>query len=341
MSRVIAVVLTYNRKELLKRCLEALQQQTRPCDDVIVINNASADGTLEMLESGEHEGIHIYTLKKNMGAAGGFNVGFRMGYENGADHVWMMDDDVIPQPTALEELLEADAILEKKGLERAYLLSMAYTEGGQVTNTPQLSEMRNQAGYPSWPEELQDGLAAVGSGTFVSILIPRRTLDDYGLPISSMFIWGEDAEYTLRITREAPGYLVGSSKVAHIRHGGGSINIVNEDNPARINYYKNYVRNNIYIATKYKTRRRVASILFNNFWLSGKLLFKGKFKKSYIVCAGITQSLWFRPVTERIDSPFDDSLMTKSTTDRQERAEDGTGSESEPDAFPGLGYAHQ
>ncbi len=312
MSRVIAVVLTYNRKELLKRCLEAIQHQTRPCDDVVVINNASIDGTLEMLESDEYAGIHVYTLKKNVGAAGGFNAGFRMGYENGADHVWMMDDDVIPLPTALEELLEADTLLEQKGLKRAYLLSTAYTEEGQVTNTPQPSDMRNQAGYPSWPQELEHGLAAVSSGTFVSILLPRRVLDEYGLPVSSMFIWGEDAEYTLRITREVPGYLVGSSKVAHIRHGGGTISIVKENNPVRINYYKNFVRNNIYIARKYKTRRRVVSIVFKNFWLSGTMLVKGQFRKAYVVCMGVIQSFWFNPELESVDSDYDPKLIKKS-----------------------------
>ena len=315
MSRVIAVVLTYNRKELLKRCLEAIKHQTRPCDDVIVINNASTDGTLEMLENGEHGGIHVYTLQKNVGAAGGFNSGFRMGYENGADHVWMMDDDVIPQPTALEELLNADALLETKGRRRAYLLSTAYTEEGYVTNTPQLCDMRNHAGYPSWPEELQHGLVAIGSATFVSILLPRSVLDEYGLPISSMFIWGEDAEYTLRITRESPGYLVGSSKVAHIRHGGGTISIVNEKNPVRVKYYKNFVRNNMYIARKYKTRRRVASIFFHNFWLAGKMLLRGHFRKAYVISGGFIQGLWFNPEKDSIDSEYDATSIKKSQSE--------------------------
>jgi dTDP-4-dehydrorhamnose reductase len=341
MSRVIAVVLTYNRKELLKRCLEAIQLQTRPCDDVIVINNASTDGTLEMLESGEHEGLHVYTLKKNVGAAGGFNAGFRMGYENGADHVWMMDDDVIPQPTALEELLEADAFLEKKGRKRAYLLSTAYTEEGQITNTPQLNYMRNQAGYPDWPAELQHGLAAVGSGSFVSILVPRRVLDEYGLPISSMFIWGEDAEYTLRITRDAPGYLVGSSKVAHIRHGGGTISIVKETNPIRIGYYKNFVRNNIYVARTYKTRRRVASIFFKNFWLAGKMLLKGKFKKACVISAGVLQGMWFHPEQESIDSQYDYTSINKSqSTGERGIVESESIEENKSDMFE-IRYARQ
>lgn len=341
MSRVIAVVLTYNRKELLKRCLEAIQLQTTPCDDVIVINNASTDGTLELLEKGEYEGIHVYTLKKNVGAAGGFNAGFRMGYEHGADHVWMMDDDVIPEPTALEELLKADALLERKSRKRAYLLSTAYTEEGQVTNTPQLCDMRNQAGYPSWPDELQHGLAAVGSATFVSILVPRRTLDDYGLPISSMFIWGEDAEYTLRITRDAPGYLVGKSKVAHIRHGGGTISIVKETNPVRIKYYKNFVRNNIYNARKYKTRRRVVSIFFNNFWLAGKMLLNGQFGKAYVISAGVIRGVWFNPEKESIDSEYDYTTINKSqSTGERGIVETESIEENKSDMFE-IRYARQ
>ncbi|SFU33764.1 dTDP-4-dehydrorhamnose reductase [Halomonas korlensis] len=341
MTRVIAVVLTYNRQELLQCCLDAIQQQTRRCDDILVINNASTDGTREMLESGKYSDLKVYSLKKNMGAAGGFNAGFRLAYDNGADYVWMMDDDVIPETTALERLLEADALLEEKGAKRTYLLSTAFTETGQSTNTPQISDKRNEAGHFGWPEQLEHGLVAVCSGTFVSILLPRSTLKQYGLPISSMFIWGEDAEFTLRITREAPGYLVGASRVAHIRHGGASISIVAETNPVRIGYYKNFVRNNIFLARKYKTRRRLFSVLFNNVVLTIKMLLKGEPRKAYVVMVGLTQSLFFNPHSERVDADYDYSNIEKSTTHQADTYVDHSAGAANPAMFAGLKYIRQ
>lgn len=338
MIRVIAVVLTYNRQELLQRCLEAIRKQTRRCDDILVINNASTDGTREMLENGKYSDLKVYSLKKNTGAAGGFNAGFRLAYDNGADYVWMMDDDVIPDTTALERLLEADVLLEEKGAKRTYLLSTAFTETGQSTNIPQLSDKRNGAGHFSWPEQLEHGLVAVGSGTFVSILLPRSTLKQHGLPISSMFIWGEDAEFTLRITREAPGYLVGASHVAHIRHGAASISILSENNPVRIGYYKNFVRNNIFIARKYKTRRRLFSVLFNNVVLTIKLMLKGDFHKAYVVFIGMLQSFTFSPRNERVDADYDYSNIEKSTTNKSENYFDQKTEKVKLTRFAGMKY---
>ncbi|WP_104201876.1 glycosyltransferase family 2 protein [Billgrantia saliphila] len=311
-TKVIGVILTYNRKELLELCLKAIHSQTRPCDMILVINNASTDGTLEFLKSGKYPNIKVYSLKINVGAAGGFNTGFRLAYDNGADHVWMMDDDVIPESDALEKLLVADELLERKGMSRSYLLSTAYTEHGQVTNTPQVSNARNRAGYFGWPEQLEHGLVAVGSGTFVSILVPRNTLEKYGLPISSMYIWGEDAEFTLRITRDKPGYLVGTSRVAHLRHGGGTISIVTESNPIRIRYYKNFIRNNLYISRKYKTRRRTVSILFNNVVLALKMLVKRRPRKACIIVLGLVQSFGFRPKIDFVNSDYDYSNVRVS-----------------------------
>ncbi|WP_416137160.1 glycosyltransferase family 2 protein [Halomonas sp. HK25] len=320
MTKVIAVVLTYNRRDLLKRCLDAINRQIRPCDEILVINNASTDDTIDMLENDEYHGVKVYSLKKNLGAAGGFHTGFRMAFENGADQVWMMDDDVIPEPTALQALLEADALLEEYKIKRSYLLSTAFTESGEVTNTPIISDGLNKVGYMKWPSLLQHGLVPVGSATFVSILVPRQTLEAYGLPIAEMFIWGEDAEFTLRITREYPGYVVGNSKVAHIRYGSAKLNIIAEDNQARVSYYKNYVRNNVYLARRYKGKSRVCSVVLRNSLLICRLLMMGRFRKAYVVFSGLIQSAWFRPAAKAVDGDYDYSHLSISISGEASRS---------------------
>lgn len=319
MKKVIAVVLTYNRSELLQKCLDAILSQTRPCDDILVINNASTDGTRELLESGQYPGIKIYSLKENRGAAGGFNAGFRLAYDNGADQVWMMDDDVIPEPDALEKLLDADALLDEQGAKRSYLVSLAYSGKGQWCNLPYLSD-RPAA---SWPSFLAQGLVAIGSSTFVSILVPRETLDKHGLPIQSMFIWGEDAEFTLRVTRETPGYLVGNSRVAHVRPGTG-INIRTETNPVRIGYYRNFVRNNIFLARKYKTRRRLLSVIASNLALITQLMLSGELRKAGIVIRGVVQGMGFSPEVQTIGDDYDYSDIEVSLPEASRQARPAT-----------------
>ena len=105
--RVTAVVVTWNRKALLLECLDCLRRQTARAD-VLVVDNASTDGTgealLPLIEAGR---IAYANTGENLGGAGGFQYGIRRAVEAGYDYVWIMDDDSMPEPTALEALMSA------------------------------------------------------------------------------------------------------------------------------------------------------------------------------------------------------------------------------------------
>ena len=316
MSKVFAVILTYNRKDLLKKALDAVYSQTRPCDSVIVIDNASQDGTRQMLLDAEYPGLKGYVLSENIGASGGFNAGFRLAYQNGADFVWMMDDDVIPEPDALQQLIEADELLEHKEIGRSFLLSTAYTESHEITNTPELSRLQNKIGYSNWPEMVEHGLIPVQRATFVSILVPRSVLKQHGLPIASMFIWGEDYEYTLRISQDRPGFLVGKSKVQHVRQKSGAQNILNEDNPARVKFYRHHVRNKIFIARKYLSRKTLLGVIWYSFSILFKLLYKAEFVKFKVMAHGLVEGVSFYPDEESVNSSFENLKVVAFPVER-------------------------
>lgn len=305
MHRVFAVILTYNRKNLLKRCLDAVYSQTRPCDGVIVVDNASDDGTQQQLLKADYHNLKVYVLSRNIGASGGFNAGFRLAYRNGADFVWVMDDDVIPRPDTLQHLLEADERLNRMHIDRAFLISTAYTEEGLVTDSPALNLQRNEIGCPGWPGMVEHGMVPVRNTTFVSILVPRSAITEHGLPIASMFIWGEDTEYTLRITQDKPGFLVGTSKVLHLRERNGPISILSENNPARMKYYYYFIRNRVFIARKYFGKYRLALHVSKVVLMILRLLRKGAFYKARIVLEGLMSSVLFRPRIESIDAPIE------------------------------------
>lgn len=304
MSKIYAVVLTFNRRELLKRCLEAIYAQTRPCDGVIVIDNASTDGTEDVLLQERYPFLQVYSLSDNIGASGGFNAGFRIAYQSGADLIWMMDDDVIAEPDALLKLEEADGLLHRKGIDHAYVLSTAFTEEGVVTNSPHLDERLNTARYQNWPLTLEHGMVPVRRATFVSILVPRAMLSEYGLPLAPMFIWGEDSEFTLRITQKAPGFLVGASKVRHIRQQCGSIDILSENNPSRVGYLRHLVRNELFVARRYYTRRQALMTTLFQWKILFKLLRLGAFGKAMVVMRGLRENVGFNPASEAADTPL-------------------------------------
>lgn len=305
MDQIYAVVLSYKRKDLLKRCLDGINAQTRPCAGIIVVDNASNDGTEEMLLQSQIPNLKVYVLSHNTGASGGFSAGFRIAYQQGADYIWMMDDDVIPEPNALEELLNAGDRLQAKNHPYSFLLSRAYTEDGLLTNVPSVDTRTNEVDYENWPLLLDLGVIPVRPATYVSILVPRDSLERHGLPLAAMFMWGDDTEYTMRISQDAPGYLVASSKVWHLRKVSGSISIQREVDPNRTALHRHFVRNELFIARRYHSRRRVVTVFLSRLILAVRMFKAGQTHKSRIVFKGLLESFRFKPTPESADAPVE------------------------------------
>lgn len=179
--KVAAVVVTYNRKKLLRECLQALLNQTRPLDEIIVIDNASTDGTDQMVHE-EFPQITYVRLSENIGGAGGFHEGMKLAYEKGYDWIWVMDDDAMPALNSLEMLMRAIASLGKQA-DTACLWNQIVTDR-ELTSVPD-----------------QVHLEEVESVTFVGFAISRKLMETVGLPKGDYFIYYDDAEYCLRIRR--------------------------------------------------------------------------------------------------------------------------------------------
>ncbi|MDQ3723759.1 MAG: glycosyltransferase family 2 protein [Actinomycetota bacterium] len=208
---VFAVVVTYNRRALLEECLQALLVQTRRPDVTIVVDNASTDGTADFVRA-EHPEVRLLALPDNQGGAGGFHEGLKAAHAAGAEWTWLMDDDTIAEPDALEQLLSAREDLGT--LPAAALLSskVVWTDGSlHPMNHPGFVNDRVDRFVASCAQ----GLLPLRAATFVSLLVHRAAIDEFGLPHKHFFLWSDDIEYTARITRRRAGYLVPSSVVVH------------------------------------------------------------------------------------------------------------------------------
>ena len=237
-----AVVVTYNRKQLLTECINGLTEQNLRPDKILVIDNLSTDGTDQLFSANGRfclEYIEYRRMEKNLGGAGGFYEGVRLAWEQGFDWIWIMDDDTIPTPSALEEMLRGR---EKIAGEVSFLASAVYGTNNEPMNVPDLDYRRSGNGYPDWYYYSYEGIIKIESATFVSILINRNAVSKVGFPYKKLFIWGDDKEYTLRMTHlYAPAYLIGKSIVIHKRAVAKRISIENENDPKRINqFYYNY-----------------------------------------------------------------------------------------------------
>lgn len=243
MNKVSAVVVTYNRIELLKECLEALEKQNYPCD-ILVVDNASTDGTEEYIHAIKNKYTNLYykNTGANIGGAGGFNFGMCWAVEAGYEYVWVMDDDCLPYDDALQKLIEADGMLNGN---YGWLASAVLWKDGHECK---MNRVKLKKSFYEYLEYMQYGIVQAEQATFVSLLLKAKTIREAGLPIKEFFIWGDDIEYTRRISvrMKLPCFIAGKSKVVHaMKENTGSS--IATDIPERIDRYKYAFRNEGYL----------------------------------------------------------------------------------------------
>lgn len=299
-NKIVAVVVTYNRKELLRKNLIALLNQEEYSTDIIVVDNASSDGTAEMIFREFNVSQLIYrNTGSNLGGAGGFQYGIREAMKNPNgymyDYVWIMDDDTIPQCDSLKELLAADKELNGKW---GWLSSVAYwTDGTICRMNIQKKNIFKHVGK----NEYNRKISPVKMCSFVSLLVKASVIREVGLPIGEYFIWTDDYEFTGRISRKYPCYMVTKSKVIHAMKNHLRV-IFAKDAPERINRYYYIYRNDVHCYRQYGVQGWFYIILKNSYTIIDILLrSKGeKMKKIKVLFQGFLAGISFKPTVEKI-----------------------------------------
>ena len=313
-QNICAVVVTYNRKELLMECLDGIRNQTVPVQGVTIVDNASTDNTPQLLfEKGyikelppkelkepwetsldvsikdENLKIHYVRMNKNTGGAGGFYEGIKRSYQKGYDWLWLMDDDTIPTPTTLEELLKAFEIDDKIGFACSKALWVDNTP--HLMNIPQISPIINGAPFNKYEDK---NFLLINGASFVSLLLPSRIVKEIGLPIKELFLWSDDIEYTTRIIES--GYLGAycpKSIVYHKTKTNYSASMTTDN----FKYFLK-VRNGLILQKRHKLR----------FWfyllLSGKTIFelmgKKQFQLAYVHTKATIAAIFFKIKIDRV-----------------------------------------
>lgn len=209
--RIVAVVVTWNRKELLARNLRAVLAQTRPVDEVLVVDNASTDGTPEMLAA-EFPSVRVVRLVGNAGSAGGFHVGVREGLALGADWLWLMDDDGVPDQGCLAELLR---VASRENFALCGPVVAALEDPTRLA-VP-LQDLRLSTTVEGFRSAIaSDCYKCVKPPLFNGILLGAEFAKKAGPPKAEMFIWGEDNEYCERFS--AAGFVSGLATNAIFWH---------------------------------------------------------------------------------------------------------------------------
>lgn len=291
--RVAAVVVTYNRRVLLERCLCALVHQKGVTPDIWVIDNASTDGTGEMVQAWDEPHLHYHNTGENLGGAGGFAYGMRQAGSAGYDALWLMDDDTIPEPDALAELLQADKALAGR---YGWLSCRALDDKG---NDQPMNRQRKTMYTDVDDFSVDSVLVPAVMASFVSLFVRTEVVREYGLPIADFFIWSDDWEYTRRISRALPCYAVPKSRVLHAMQNPGTVNIAT-DVPARWPRYRYFYRNDVVLYRR-EGLAGWAWLLAKDAWHSAQLLRDKRghrLERLGIIWRGFWQGVHYRPEIE-------------------------------------------
>lgn len=302
MEKTAAIIVTHNRKDKLRKCIEAVQgQEGTAAPGIIVVDNDSSDGTSDLFTGAGAEydagGFYYYNTGLNTGGAGGFCFGLRKAAELGFEYVWLMDDDTVPSSTALSELLGFE---EKQGSDYGFLSSKAVWRDGSLClmNVQRETLTHNVSDFSR-------AYVDIKMASFVSLLIPMRIVREVGLPYREFFIWTDDWEYTRRISRKYPCYLVTDSVVVHDMKSNIKADIAS-DSCERTDRYRYLYRNDVVLYRRegirgvvYETLRLSAHLA--RVVLSGNSLHEKK-RRAGIIIKGTADGLSFYPMPDRLNS---------------------------------------
>jgi rhamnopyranosyl-N-acetylglucosaminyl-diphospho-decaprenol beta-1,3/1,4-galactofuranosyltransferase len=218
MSKIAAIVVTYNKEDLLLQCLDSIVKQTKPVDAIFIIDNQSSESTAKALFEVKYirilptrgmqtdqilkssikssnindEDIEIiYILKhSNDGGAGGFFYGQKLAYDMGYDWLWFMDDDGMAEKNQLKILIDNSNRFKLKYSNALVINRDDYTELAF-----DLNGCRNVA------DVIEQDVIYDHANPFNGTLICRELIHKIGFIKREMFIWGDESEYMKRVKK--------------------------------------------------------------------------------------------------------------------------------------------
>lgn len=199
------VLVTYNRLEKLVKSLECYDKQTYLPTYIVVVNNASTDGTADFLSSWEQETKqykkYVVTCEMNTGGSGGFYIGFQKAIElSSANWIWVSDDDAYTEERAFEILNEYLLLHHQQNFSAVC---------GKVTQHGILSRAHRKNIYCKNFHIIEDRLEdnnydrefEINAFSYVGTAISLEKLMMVGLPNKDYFIWYDDVEHSMRLSQ--------------------------------------------------------------------------------------------------------------------------------------------
>ena len=233
--RVLAHVHTFNDADVIDLTIEALLRQTRPVDGILVVDNASTDGTLDRPSL---KNVTVLRHQENVGTSGAVVTGLRFALEHDYDWAWIFDADSMPEPDALGKLLDLYAGWPRSLQEEtAFLACLPYNvKDGFPYHASVFSRRGLDAVRPKQGERYYPCHATLWSGSLYRLAAVRRI----GLPNPDYVLdWGEN-EYAYRVMKAGyKGFMHQDAVLRHNIRGYTSLTTIEDKfGPATVTFYE-------------------------------------------------------------------------------------------------------
>jgi GT2 family glycosyltransferase len=226
--KTYAVVVNWNGGEQNVECVAALRAQGLEPERIVLVDNASSDGSVEAVLAAE-PGVRVLRNERNLGYGHGTNRGVQLALDEGADAVFLVNNDVLTPEGVLGGLERAFADDPALGVVGPRVLyrresDLVWSAGGALTFRRNLSTLRGHR-RPDGPE--YERTLDVDYVAGCSMLVRREVFERVGLLDGEYFAYHEDVEFCLRARQQGFAVrCVGALSVLHDAHGstGGGYN---------------------------------------------------------------------------------------------------------------------
>lgn len=208
-----SVIVTYNRKSLLPQAIDSVLNQTVSPSKVIVVDNASTDGTDTLMKDkySDDSKVEYIRLSENGGGSAGFYSGLQAAIKENVDWISVSDDDAIYEKDYFEKI--AKQIKENPDVK---------TFAGTVYNNDEIETLHRRR-IKNWNIISEEEISVdeyrhnfyCDLVTFVGVVFNKDLIKKVGLPEKDYFIWYDDTEYSLRVRKHTKILNVSDAKIFH------------------------------------------------------------------------------------------------------------------------------
>ncbi len=280
---VFIIILNWNGWQDTVECIESCRQLVYPDFSILIVDNGSSDGSEAILRNRFHD-LELLQTGSNLGFAEGNNVGIRHALRQGAEYIWLLNNDTVVEPGTLSELVSAMDENRMAGMAGSKIRyfdepeRLWYAGASLDERTPYRCSHRglNEVDHGQY-----DTIAETGYITGCSLLARRETIEGIGLLDEAMFLYFEDTDWCARARRSGWKMLYAPASVVYHK---ASASLGGMESP-RMRYY--LARNLLYFIRKNHPDTFFSALWFDFFQNVAVMVKKGRFAAAAWAWKGI------------------------------------------------------